>query len=55
MQIGIIPQRHSEKNVAARQGENWNLSAFRTVQYVQTQEQKERTIRRKIQNSETNK
>ncbi|HCG5558758.1 TPA: hypothetical protein ACX3GK_004562, partial [Vibrio parahaemolyticus] len=53
LQIGMIPQRHSENNVAARQGESWNLSAFRTVQYVQTQEQKERIMRRKSQNSET--
>ncbi|HCG7664373.1 TPA: hypothetical protein NJ444_002739 [Vibrio parahaemolyticus] len=40
-------------NLAARQGESWNLSVFRTVQYVQSQEQKERIIRRKSQNSET--
>lgn len=39
LQIGMKPIR-TTKNVAARPGQNWNLSQFRSVQYVQDSDQK---------------
>ena len=50
LQIGFIPQRFGQQNVAAKTGENWKLDAFRSVQYVQTNEQKERAVLRNNSN-----
>lgn len=41
MQIGLMPHRKGlDKKIALRKG-NWNLSKYRTVVYLQTDEQKE--------------
>lgn len=52
LQIGFIPIRGSNENAATKEGENWKLDCFRSVQYVQTDDQKKRVIARKASNEE---
>lgn len=47
-QIGLCPQRVLSSRATLRKG-GWNLSAYRSVQYVQSEEQKERLERRNKQ------
>lgn len=47
-QIGLCPQRILSSRATLRKGD-WNLSAYRSVQYVQSEEQKERLKRRNEQ------
>lgn len=42
MQIGNMPHRKGSRKVGSLRKENWKLNAFRTVIYLQTEEQKER-------------
>ena len=41
LQVGLLPQRHQQENVATRPGSNWKLDVVRSVQYVQSNNQKE--------------
>lgn len=47
-QIGLCPVRNLSNRATLRKGD-WNLSAYRSVQYVQSEEQKERLQRRNEQ------
>lgn len=47
-QVGLCPQRILSRHAALRKGD-WNLSAYRSVQYVQSKAQKERLNRRNEQ------
>lgn len=47
-QIGLCPQRVLSNRATLRKG-GWNLNAYRSVQYVQSGEQKERLERRNEQ------
>jgi hypothetical protein len=41
LQVGLLPQRYQQDNVATRPGSNWKFDVVRSVQYVQSNNQKE--------------
>ena len=49
LQVGLMPGRQGSSNKVSLKKENWNLSRFRTVMYVQSSEQKEQQFYSKQQ------
>jgi hypothetical protein len=40
LQFGLIPTRLTQENITLRHPSNWKLDSYRSVQYVQNDEQK---------------